>query len=129
MPLSLYPRYPLDRRLAGPQSRSGRHGEEKILDPTETQTPTPQSSSLQPVAIMSAQPSLSWGEGKSYKATVLSFHFLKINLLHTHARTYELNRNVTFSLKWTYCLLECDTTQSGRLLPMFQRNILSLEHS
>jgi hypothetical protein len=36
-PLSLYPwkkslRYPLYRRLGGPQSRSGRRGEEKILD-------------------------------------------------------------------------------------------------
>jgi hypothetical protein len=28
------PRYPLDRRLGGPQSRSGRFGEEKIFDPT-----------------------------------------------------------------------------------------------
>jgi hypothetical protein len=27
--------YPLDRRLVGPQSRSGRHGEEKILDLSE----------------------------------------------------------------------------------------------
>jgi hypothetical protein len=34
-------RYPLDRRLGGPQSRSGRCGEEKILDPTGTRTPTP----------------------------------------------------------------------------------------
>jgi hypothetical protein len=39
MPRPLYPRgksprYPLDRRLAEPQSRSGRRGEEKILDPT-----------------------------------------------------------------------------------------------
>jgi hypothetical protein len=32
------PRYPLDR-LGGPQSRSGRSGEEKILDPTGTPTP------------------------------------------------------------------------------------------
>jgi hypothetical protein len=31
------PRYPLDRRLGGRQSRFGRHGEEKILDPTDTQ--------------------------------------------------------------------------------------------
>jgi hypothetical protein len=30
------PRYLLDRRLSGPQSRSGRLGEEKILDPTRT---------------------------------------------------------------------------------------------
>jgi hypothetical protein len=33
------PRYPLDRRLGGPQSRSGRHGEVKILAPTGTWTP------------------------------------------------------------------------------------------
>jgi hypothetical protein len=32
------PRYPLDRRLGGPQSRSGRRGEEKIVAPTGTQT-------------------------------------------------------------------------------------------
>jgi hypothetical protein len=37
--------YPLDRRLVGPQSRSGRRGEEEILDPTGTRTPTPRSSS------------------------------------------------------------------------------------
>jgi hypothetical protein len=35
----------LDRRLGGPQSRFGRFGEEKILDPTETRNPTPRSSS------------------------------------------------------------------------------------
>jgi hypothetical protein len=45
-PLLLYPRgksprCPLDRRLGGPQSRSGQRGEEKILDPTGTLTPTP----------------------------------------------------------------------------------------
>jgi hypothetical protein len=34
------PRYPLDRRLGGHQSRSGRFGEEKILDPTGIRTPT-----------------------------------------------------------------------------------------
>jgi hypothetical protein len=37
-------RHPLDRRLGGPQNQSGRRGEEKILDPTETRTPTPRSS-------------------------------------------------------------------------------------
>jgi hypothetical protein len=39
------PRYPLDRRLSGPESPSGRHGEVKILAPTGTRTPTPWSSS------------------------------------------------------------------------------------
>jgi hypothetical protein len=38
------PRYSLDRRLGGPQSQSGRRGEEKILDPTGTRTPTFRSS-------------------------------------------------------------------------------------
>jgi hypothetical protein len=53
----LYPRrkslrYPLDRRLGGPQSRSGRRGEENILDhPTGTRTPTPRSSSPQPLCL------------------------------------------------------------------------------
>jgi hypothetical protein len=40
-------RYPLDRRLGGPQGRSGRREEEKILDPTGTRTLTPP---VQPVA-------------------------------------------------------------------------------
>jgi hypothetical protein len=38
-------RYPSDRRLGGPQSRSGRYGELSLLDPTGTRTPTPRSSS------------------------------------------------------------------------------------
>jgi hypothetical protein len=49
-PLLLYPRvkslrYPLHRRLGGPQSQSGRHREENNLDPTGTRTPTLRSSS------------------------------------------------------------------------------------
>jgi hypothetical protein len=31
LPSRKEPQYPLDRRLGGPQSRSGRRGEEKIL--------------------------------------------------------------------------------------------------
>jgi hypothetical protein len=45
IPTEIDPRYALDRKLGGPQSRSGRHEEEKILDPTGTRTPTSQSSS------------------------------------------------------------------------------------
>jgi hypothetical protein len=52
------PRYPLDRMLGGPQSRSGRLGEKKILDPTGTRTPTPPPSSPQPVAIPTTLPRL-----------------------------------------------------------------------
>jgi hypothetical protein len=39
------PWYPLDRRLGGPQSWSGRRGEENTLHPTGTRIPTPRSSS------------------------------------------------------------------------------------
>jgi hypothetical protein len=47
-------RYPLYRRLGGPQSRSGQYGEVKILDPTGTRTPTspPTHSSLLYFAIL-----------------------------------------------------------------------------
>jgi hypothetical protein len=45
LPPGKSPRYPLYRRFGGPQSRSGRHEEVKILDPTGTRTPTSQSSS------------------------------------------------------------------------------------
>jgi hypothetical protein len=39
------PRYSLDRRLGGPQNRSGRYGEEKHLAPAGNLTPA-----VQPVA-------------------------------------------------------------------------------
>jgi hypothetical protein len=50
----LYPRgrnsrYPLDRRLGGPQNRSERRAKEKILDPTGTRIPPHRSSSSKPV--------------------------------------------------------------------------------
>jgi hypothetical protein len=48
------PRYPLDRRLSGPQGRSGRHRDVKILVPTDTPTLTPWSFSPQPAAIPTA---------------------------------------------------------------------------
>jgi hypothetical protein len=52
MPLPLYPQekspqYALDRRLGGPQSWSGQLGEEKILYPKGSLTPT---HDIQPVA-------------------------------------------------------------------------------
>jgi hypothetical protein len=40
------PQYPLDMRLGGPQSQPKQHVEMKILDPTGTWNPAPQSSSL-----------------------------------------------------------------------------------
>jgi hypothetical protein len=45
------PRYLMDGRKGGPQKRSGQLREKKYLAFTGTQTPTPRSSSLYPVAI------------------------------------------------------------------------------
>jgi hypothetical protein len=41
LPPGKSPRYPFYRRLDGPQSRSGRYGEVKNFDPTETRTTVP----------------------------------------------------------------------------------------
>jgi hypothetical protein len=57
LPPGKSPLYPLDRRLSGPQSRSGQYGEVKILAPTGTRTPTHRSSSQYPVTIPTV---LSW---------------------------------------------------------------------
>jgi hypothetical protein len=46
LPPGKSPRYPLGRRLDGPQSRSGHYEEEKNLSPTGNRTPA-----VQPVAI------------------------------------------------------------------------------
>jgi hypothetical protein len=55
-PLPLYLRYPLTRRLGGPQSRYGPYGEVKILYPTRTRTPNPPSSSPKQVAVPNTLP-------------------------------------------------------------------------
>jgi hypothetical protein len=47
------PRYPLQRWLSEPHSRSGRSGEVTITDQAGTRTPTPRMSSQQPVAVAS----------------------------------------------------------------------------
>jgi hypothetical protein len=50
LPTGKEPPYPLDRRLSGPQSRSGRRGEERILNPTGTRNSDSDSSVVQSVA-------------------------------------------------------------------------------
>jgi hypothetical protein len=49
LPRGKSPQCPLGRRLGGPRT-----GEQKNLTPTGTRNPTPQPSSLQPVAILTA---------------------------------------------------------------------------
>jgi hypothetical protein len=73
MPRLLYlqgksPRYPLDRRLSGPQRLSGQRGELKILAPTGTRTTNPLD--VQPVASRytdRAIPALGCGCVQAYK--------------------------------------------------------------
>jgi hypothetical protein len=55
-PRQLYPRYTLDRTLGVPQSRSGRHGDVKILAPAGILTQTPRSLSPYPPII----PTMVW---------------------------------------------------------------------
>jgi hypothetical protein len=66
------PRYPLDRRSGGPQSWSGRRGEEKIFYPTGTRTRTPWSSSPYLVAIPATLSRFYYVYGKE-KNEILSF--------------------------------------------------------
>jgi hypothetical protein len=56
------PQSPLDRRLGGPQIRSGRLEEVKILDPTGTGTPTPPSSSVIPVLYIESYSIFKWND-------------------------------------------------------------------
>jgi hypothetical protein len=92
-PQQLYPRrkslrYPLDRRLDGLQSQSGRR-EEKIL--TGTRTSAPRSSSRQPVAILTALTRLLFSTLISDNFTTHSFeaHW------SWHAKTFRLYINPT----------------------------------
>jgi hypothetical protein len=61
--------YPVDRRLCVSQSRSGRYGDFKILDPTAIRTPNPWSSSPYPFHFTICSDPL-----EGYRGTVLSSH-------------------------------------------------------
>jgi hypothetical protein len=105
-PQPLYPRgkkpwYPLQRRLGGPQSRYGQHGEEKILDPTGTWTPTPWPSSLQPVAIPTYAIPAPWCSIKEAK----SFHKLKCDGISE--RNHAEQENV-----YRMCFVENETSKA-----------------
>jgi hypothetical protein len=68
------PRYPLDRGLGGPQTWSGRCGEEKIVYLTGTRTPTPLSSSPYRGAVPTAlsRPRIIVGPVVFYSVRVVS---------------------------------------------------------
>jgi hypothetical protein len=91
MPRPLYPwgkspRYPLNKRLCGLQIRCERRGEEKILEPTVTRTPTSPSFSPYPVAIriaLSLQPNTGGQQISKYHLKPLYY----INIGNTRTST------------------------------------------
>jgi hypothetical protein len=62
------PRYPVDRRSGGPQNRSGRRGEEKILYPTGTRNSDPLV--VQPVAVAIPALPFQWVKVKKVKLSL-----------------------------------------------------------
>jgi hypothetical protein len=108
------PWYPLDRRLGGPQNRSGRGEEKRSLAPTGTRTPTSQPSSSQLVTI----------------PTVLS-HFPIWEEICGHEYSYDMF-NFTDRRMWmrNLTLLQCSLVGQLAMLvwswcPVFQRLSLS----
>jgi hypothetical protein len=91
------PPYPLDRRLGGPQNRSGWHGEEKILDPTRTQTPIPLSSSPYPAALPTV---LSRLLAKIMMDIPIEYH----RPLHKHIFLHGLTESRNLTLRFCYML-------------------------
>jgi hypothetical protein len=66
------PWYPLNKSLGGPQNRSARYGDVKILEPIGTRTPTPRSSSPSPVAIPTQHIlHICWSAAKTFEGQYL----------------------------------------------------------
>jgi hypothetical protein len=125
-PRPLHPRYQLDGRLGGPQNRSGRLGEEKILDPTGTRTPTSRSSSPQPVAIpttifrLPIHTTYMWKFEIASKLVILKFNPQKRRLFYNNLSLI-VWRNMTKDVSSTY-------VTSGFILTFFavrRQNCLS----
>jgi hypothetical protein len=68
-------RYPLDKWLGKPQSRPGRHGEEKNLGLTGTRTPTP--SDVQPVASSYTDYDILRHSQKNIKKSIIEIEWKK----------------------------------------------------
>jgi hypothetical protein len=95
-------RYPWDRRLGGPQSRSGRYGEVNILDPTGSQTPTPQSSSQYLLTILTELSRFKidqdWNikqEANLSQISLLNFFIIFIRGMHRSCVSARFNWKVT----------------------------------
>jgi hypothetical protein len=126
-------RYPLDRRLGGPQSRSGRRGEEEILDLTGILTPTP--SVVQPVASRYtdwAIPAHSY-KGESVNMSQMEVKQSCVSLGSSTVQLYDsLGKRRTypcsvadFSSKYGDNSWECTTVELGSALRFLWANRLN----
>jgi hypothetical protein len=95
-------RFTLNRMQGGHQRRSGLRGEEKILVPTGIQTPTPRSSSPQPVVMPTV---LSHLNNVWYRKQLRTY--LLCNFLLPSNICSPLGSNITFSTLLSHKLTPC----------------------
>jgi hypothetical protein len=128
-------RYPLDRRLGEPQSQSGRHGEEKILDPSGTRTPTPRSARRYTDWVYPG--SGRWGANRNVaicnQAFWLHMELRRVLGSHFPPNSWPLSQSIgTAHDRWTpsptLLLVSCSRTMNIRslLLSMYVQNISHL---
>jgi hypothetical protein len=120
-------RYPLDRRLGEPQSRPGRRGEEKILDPVETRTPTPWSASPLPVAIPTTLSRLLYFQIKYFKLQVFAGNIKSVleeasETANTTCNTGHTSTPVLYSSQWELLVI---SLRVGHFAGWLNRNAVS----
>jgi hypothetical protein len=105
--LPLYSQHPLDRRLGGPQSRTARHGEMKILDTTWARTSNPR-----PIAVASGHPDCQLGEESLARNQRQSMHLVSRWILaRLIFRPWRWKRKFSPKRKLTLKLLRGVTSQ------------------
>jgi hypothetical protein len=126
------PPVPLDRRLGGPQGRSGRYGEVKVLYHTRTRTPTPQSSSHRYTDCATAAHSIKlvrkvkWPE---YEADLSSSSSAEVLWSYTppSSHVFMVWRVIKHRVNFTFTrhIECCDTRSPGQCLTLKCNYILS----
>jgi hypothetical protein len=92
LPPGKVPRYPLDRRLGGPQSRSGRCGEEKNLALHGNRTRIVQPVATPLYGLSHPDSSMAWG--KNWKLSPSNFQWVVHKMGYYDHTSTETNRNI-----------------------------------